>query len=88
LAELARFLREIPLENAGDYTLPGVQFDSAAGYACYAVDRKALLSLLNTEFYGHNEQLTLADIGAPAVEGLDYGNTYYSEKNNLAQLID
>jgi len=88
LVELARFLREISMENVNDYTLPGVEFTSDEGYACYAVGRKALLSLLNAEFYGEDEQLTLADIGAPVVSGLDYGETYYGEKNNFAELLD
>ncbi|HOP10155.1 MAG TPA: LCP family protein [Oscillospiraceae bacterium] len=88
LVELARFLREVSLENVNGYTLPGVEFDSVEGLACYAVNRKALLSLLNTEFYGEDEQLTLADIGATVVSGLNYGETYQSEKNNFADLID
>jgi len=88
LVELAKFMRGISLENVNDYTLPGVEFTSEGGYACYAVDRKALLSLLNTEIFDENEQLVLADIGAPIVSGLDYNETYHSKKNNFADLID
>lgn len=88
LAELAKFMRSISLENVYDFTLPGVEFTSDEGLACYAVHRKALLTLLNTEFYGENQQLTLADIGAPTVSGINYDEFYQSKKNNFADLIN
>ncbi|HNX13547.1 MAG TPA: LCP family protein [Oscillospiraceae bacterium] len=87
LLDLAKFLHNLSLENVSDYTLPGVQFDSSEGLACYAVDKKQLLTLLNTEFYGESEQLTLADLGAPEPEGVNYEETYQSKKNNFADLI-
>lgn len=86
LLELSNLFREVSLGNVSGYTLPGVEFISDEGLACYAVHRRALLQLLNTEFYA--EELALADIGAPTVSGIDYSEFYESKINNFADLID
>ncbi len=88
LADLAKFLRGVSLENIYDYTLPGVEFTSDEGLACYAVHKKALLTLLNTEFYDEDHQLAMSDIGAPTVSGVDYDEVYESKKNNFADLFN
>ncbi len=73
LLKTAVFLKGTQPAQITAVTLPGVQFDSEAGYACYAVNKTRLTEILDAFFDLSVEPGTLR---VPEPTGVDYTDTY------------
>jgi len=79
------FARNLPAENITAYTVPGVQFDSEHGRACYAVNKQALIELLNAHFCAVGECYDDGDLNTSVYYGIDYGQTYGTHETDFSR---
>lgn len=85
ILSLASFGKGIEMSSVEAFTIPGAQFNTDRGRACYCVNEEELVKLLNAEFYEKDEQIKASDLRVPTYEGVDFSETYGGVGTNFGE---